>query len=105
MLVVAAARVEADHEINLAEAGAERFQVGRQVVASALLAAFDHAYAARVRNALAAEREDRGDRGENRITIVGAAAAVEQAIDDDRSPGTEAVAPAHHLRLLVQVTV
>ena len=84
---------------------AERFEVSGQIVASALLATFDHAYAARVRNPLSAQSEDRSERGEHRIAIVGAAAAVKQAVGDDRSPRAESVAPAHHLRLLIQVTI
>ena len=57
--------------------GASDFDVGGQVVAAALLARLDQNHAARVRDALPHERCERGERSENRIAVVRAAAAVE----------------------------
>ena len=54
LVVVAAARVEADDEARLADARREVLDVGGQVVAAALLAGLDQDDAARVRDALLA---------------------------------------------------
>ena len=88
--VVAAAGIEADDEIDVAHARRQRLEVGRQVVAAAFLAGFDHADAARVRDALRLQRADRGQRGEHRVAVVGAAAAVELAVLEQRIPRTVA---------------
>ena len=48
------------------------------------------------------DREQRRERG---VAVVGAAAAVEPVALDHRRPRAEAVAPAGHLRLLVEVAV
>ena len=58
-LVIAATRVEADDEIDVAEARLQRVEVRRQVVASAFLACFDQSDAARVRHALRREGTER----------------------------------------------
>ncbi len=52
-----------------------------------------------------AQRVDRGERREDRVAVVGAAAAVQLVALDHRRPRTEALAPAGHLRLLVEVAV
>jgi hypothetical protein len=80
LVVVAGAAVEADDERDVAEPLAERLDVERQVGRAAFLAGLDQADAARPRDALQVERLDRGDRGVDRIAVVGAAAAVEQAV-------------------------
>src|SRR6185312_15533789 len=48
--------------------------VERQVVAAAFLARLDQDGAARMRHALRLQRQDRGQRAEHRIAVVGAAA-------------------------------
>ena len=58
-----------------------------------------------MRTLVVAQLAQRGDRGEDRIAVVGAAAAVELAVLDYRRPRAKARAPADHLRLLVQVAV
>ena len=58
-----------------------------------------------MRDALRLQRADRGQRGERRIAIVGAAAAIELAVLVQRIPRSVALSPAGHLRLLVQVAV
>ena len=80
-------------------------EVGRQVVASALLAALDENHAARVRPAFVLQRLQRGERAEHRVAVVGAAAPVELAVDHARLPRPVALVPADHLRLLVEVAV
>ena len=86
--------------------GGERIDVGRQVVAAALLARLDqHRRSARAATPCALQRLDRGERGEDRVAVVGAAAAVEPVVLDHRRPRPEALAPAGHLRLLVEVAV
>ena len=51
------------------------------------------------------ERRDGRERGEDRVAVVGAAAAVEPAVLEHRRPRPEARAPAGHLGLLVEVAV
>ena len=104
-LVVAAAGIEADHEVHGAHPRREQFEIGRQVVAAALLAGFDHADAARVRDALRLQRADGGQRCEQGVTVIGAAAPVELAVLQHRQPRAQTFAPARHFRLLVEVTV
>ena len=58
-----------------------------------------------MRDILLAQCHDRGKRGENRVTVVGPAAAVQLVTLDDRLPRAETRAPAGHLRLLVQVPI
>src|SRR6185312_15051189 len=47
-----------------------------------------------VRNALLVQRQQRGQRAEDRVAIVGAAAAVQLVALEHRRPRTEAVGPA-----------
>ena len=63
-LVVAAAGIEADDEIDAAQARRQMLEIGRQVVAARFLAGFDHPRAARVRKipAPAARRSRRARR-------------------------------------------
>src|SRR5207248_563676 len=74
-------------------------------VAAAFLAGLDEADAARPRDALGVERRDGAERGEDRIAVVGTAAAVEASLLDHRRPWPEAIAPAGHLGLLVEMAV
>ena len=105
LLVVAGARVQADHQAHRAEPLAQRVDVEGQVVGAAFLAGLDQADDARVRHALVLQRLDRGDRGIDRVAVVGAAAAVEALVDALRRPGAEVGAPAGELGLLVEVAV
>jgi hypothetical protein len=105
LVVVACARVQADHELGRANARGEVLHIGGQVEGAALLAGLDQHHAARVRNALGLEGLDGAEGGEGRVAVVRAAATVELALLDVRHPGSEALAPALHLRLLVEVTV
>ena len=50
-------------------------------------------------------RLDGGEGGEGGVAVVGAAPAVEAVAVMHRRPRTEAVVPAGHLRLLVEVAV
>src|SRR5258708_8366781 len=101
LVVVARARVERDDEADLAHPWRERVEICGQVVAAALLASLDEADASWMR----IERFDGRDRGEHRVAVVGAPAPVQPAIFDHRRPGTEALAPSGHLRLLVEVAI
>ena len=105
LVVVAAARVETDHEIRLADAGGELLHVGGQVGAAALLARLDQDQTARMRHPRALHRFDRGEGTEHRVAVVLGPAAIEPIPAADGLPGTEPVVPAHHLRLLVAVAV
>ena len=104
-VVVAGAGVQADHQRDIAQARPEQVDVGRQVVGAGLLAGLDQADAARARDALLVQRQQRGDGGVDRVAVVGAAAAVELAVLVLRRPRTEVGAPAVELGLLVQVAV
>jgi hypothetical protein len=105
LVVGRAARVEADDQARLADAVGERIDVVGQVVAAALLAALDQDHAAGVRDALLGEGADGGQRGEQAVAVVGAAAPVELVAADHRLPRAELRLPAGHRRLLVEVPV
>ncbi len=105
LVVVACAAVEAHHQVDASQAALQCVDVGGQVVRAAFLAAFDQAQAPWSRDALRVERPDRGQRGVDRVAVVGASAAVQQAVLVLRRPGPEVVAPAGELGLLVEVAV
>ncbi len=56
-------------------------------------------------NALLVQRLDRSECRENRIAVIARAASVKFSVFVNRDPRAGAVAPAGHLRLLVQVPV
>ena len=93
LLVVAAFGVEADDEARRAEAIAERCDVVLEIGAAAFLAGLDQHDAARVRDALRAQRVDRRQRSEQRVAVVGAAAAIQLARRG--SPASQGPSPAH----------
>jgi hypothetical protein len=105
LVVVAAARVQPDDQVGRADARRERLEVGREVVAAALLAAFDEDRHARVRPLLLLQRAQRRQGAEHRVAVVRAAPAVELAALDHRRPRPEPFAPAGHFGLLVEVAV
>ena len=105
VVVVRAAGVEADHEARHTDALSERVHVEGQVVGAALLAALDQDHAARVRHALLLERLDGRARGKSGIAVIRGATAVELVAPAHGRPRAEALAPADHLRLLVEVAV
>ena len=51
------------------------------------------------------QRQQRGERGEHGIAVIGAAAAIEFVVLDDRRPRARALGPALHFRLLVEMAV
>ena len=104
-LVIAAAGIEPDHEIDSPQARRERLEIRREIVAAGLLASLDHAGATRMRDALRLQRADGGEGSEYRVAVVRAAAPVELAVLEQRIPRTVAVAPSAHLRLLVEMAV
>ena len=105
LVVVPAGGVQADHEARRADASLQRVHVGGQVGAPALLAGLDDDDAPGVRHPLGLERLHRGERRERRVAVVGRAPAVEAVAAADGRPRPQALAPAHHLRLLVEVSV
>ena len=105
LAVIAAARIEADHERRRADTRRELVEISRQVEAAALLAALDQDHAAPVRPLVLVQLPERRDGAEHRVAVVGAAAAVELAFLDHRRPRAEPLAPAGHLGLLVEVAV
>src|SRR5438105_132214 len=46
LIVIAAPRIQRDHELHVAQARRERIQIGRQIVAAAFLAGLDDSHAA-----------------------------------------------------------
>jgi hypothetical protein len=58
-----------------------------------------------MRAILLLQGHDRGQRTEQRVTIVGAAATVQLVALDHRLPGAEVIGPAAHFRLLVQMPI
>ena len=105
LVVVAAARIQADHQRGLADALGQVVDIGGQVVAAGFLAGLDQHHAARMRSALCLQRHHRGQRTVDRVAIVGATAAVQAVAFHHRFPSALAFVPAGHLRLLVQVAV
>ena len=92
-------------ELGLADAVGERLDVRRQVGAAALLAGLDEHDEAGVGDAGGLGALDGDEGGERGVPVVGAAAPVELVALDDRRPRPEALAPAGHLGLLVEVAV
>ena len=76
-----------------------------QIVAAGFLAGFNQDNATRVRNLLVMQGKDRAQRAEHRITVVGAAAAIELVAFETRDPRAVALGPTRHLRLLVEMAV
>ena len=105
LLVIAAAGVEADDERGLADAAGEVLDVRGQVGRATLLAGFDQDDAAGVGRALLLQEAQRRERGEGRIAVVGAAAAVELVAFAHRFPGRKSRSPSAHLRLLVEMAI
>jgi hypothetical protein len=58
-----------------------------------------------MRHGLVLERGDSGKRAEHGVAVIGAAAAIELVALADGGPWAAAVAPAGHLRLLVEMAV
>ena len=104
VVVVAAARVEADDETG-PDAIGQRLDVGREVGAPALLGGLDQHHAAVVAHALGLERLDGGERGEGRVAVVARAAAEQPVAAAHGRPRPAVLGPADHLRLLVAVAV
>jgi hypothetical protein len=77
LVVVAAARIQADHQRRLADALGQVVDIGGQVVAAGFLAGLDQHHAARMRSALCLQRHHRGQRTVDRVAVVGATAAVQ----------------------------
>ncbi len=105
LVVVGAARIQADHQRRLADAVGEVVDIGWQVVAARLFTGFDQHHAAGVRQALGLQRQHGGQRAEDGVAVIGAAAAIQLVAAQDRGPRAEVVVPAGHFRLLVQVAV
>ncbi len=105
LLVVPAARVEADHQGRRADPILEVLDIGGQVGRAALLAGLDQHHAARARQLLGGQDPQRGQGRKGRVAIVGGAAAVEALALAHRRPRREPLAPAAHLGLLVEVSV
>jgi hypothetical protein len=104
-LVVAAPRVQGDHERRLAELVAQRLEVRRQVRAARLLACLDEHHATAVAATGGTDRFQGGDGGERGVAVVGAAPAVQPVTVLDRLPGAQSLAPTRERRLLVEVAV
>ncbi len=105
LLVIAAAGVEADDQVGVADARGQRVDVEGQVGAAALLARLDEDSEIRMGDALLAQRHNGGQCREDGVAVVGAAAAVEPVAVPHGSPRPEVRPPAVHLRLLVQMAV
>ena len=105
LVVIARARIQADHQAHIAQARAQHVDVGHQIVRAAFLASLDQPDDARVRHILGFQGLDGGDGRIGGVTIVGAAPAVQAAVFVLGRPGAEVRAPTRELGLLVQVPV
>ena len=79
--------------------------VGRQVVAAGFLAGFYQHHAARVRDALLLEGHQGGQRTEDRITVIRTSTAKQLVVLDHRNPRPQALVPAGHFGLFIQMAV
>ena len=102
-LVVSGPGIQGDDQLGRADEVGIAFQIGREVRGTAFLGEFDEDDDAR--KLAPFQGLHRGHRGEQGITVVGSAPAVEFAVFEDRGPGAEAFAPTFHFRLFVQVAV
>ena len=105
LVVVAGARVQADHQAHIAQPAAQRIHIGQQIVRAAFFAGLDQPNNARVRHLLAFQRLNGGDAGVGCVAVVSAAAAVELAVLVAGRPRAQVGAPAAELGLLVQVAI
>ena len=105
LVVIAAARVEPQHQCRRANARREQFEIRRQVVAAAFLAALDQHRNTRVRPAGFFQAFERSQGAEHGIAVIGAPAAIQLAVFNHGGPRSQALAPAGHLRLFVEMTV
>ena len=105
LVVVASARIQADHQPHIPQPRAQGIDIRQQVVGAAFFAGFDQADDARVRHVLRLQGLNGGDAGVHRVAIVGAATAKQLAVFVLGRPGPEVVAPAGELGLLVQVAI
>ena len=105
LVVVAAAGIEADDQRRIADAVDQVVDVVGQVVAAGFLAGLDQDDAARVRHVLLAAAPAARRGAKHRVAVVGAAAAVELVVLAHRHPRADALGPAGHLRLLVEMAV
>ena len=105
-VVVDASRVEADDEARRADAVGEGLDVERQVGLNRDSSLDSMSTTQRACGAAAAcTASDRGEAGERGVPVVGAAPPVQPVALEHRRPRTEALAPALHLGLLVEVPV
>ena len=105
LVVVAGARIQADHQADFAEPVFQCRHVGQQIVGAAFFAGFNQADDAGMGHALRLQGLHRRNAGVDRVAVVGTAASVQQAILVLGRPGAEVVAPAGELWLLVEMAV
>src|SRR5215472_13800634 len=105
LLVVAAARVEADDEVGLADALRVRLHVRGQIGTAALLARLDEHDQTRMRRSCLLHRLDGREGAEGRVAVVLSAAPVEAIAAAHGDPRAQPLRPPRHLWLLVAVTV
>jgi hypothetical protein len=104
-VVIAAPRVQRDHERWLTQLAAQCLEVRRQVGTARFLAGLDEHHATAVGATGRTDRFQRGDGREGGVAVVGAAPAVQPVPILYRLPGAEPVSPADERRLLVEVAV
>src|SRR5215469_127874 len=101
----AASGVETNHQRRAADPLGEVIDVVRQVVAAGLFARLDQNDATRMRYSLLLQRQQRTERPEHRVPVIGTAAAVELVAFETRDPGAVPLRPPYHLRLLVEMAI
>src|SRR5215472_7592631 len=105
LIVIAASGIETDHERWGADPLGEVIDIRRQVIAAGFLAGLDQNGATRMRHPLFFQRQQRAQRPEHRVSVIGPAAAVELVAFETRDPWAVALRPPHHLRLLVEMAI
>jgi hypothetical protein len=105
LVVIACAAVQANDQIHIAQAGAQRIHIRQQIARAAFFGGFNNADDARVQHVLAFERLHGRHAGVHGIAVIGTAAAIQLAVLVLGRPGAQVAAPAFKFGLFVQVTV
>ncbi len=105
LVVVGATGIEAHDQRQLTDPRRQVFDVCRQIIAARLFAGLDQHDRARVRLLVSAQRRQRRQRSEDRVTVIGSATPIQLVALEHGLPGAEPLTPAGHFRLFVEMPV
>ena len=99
------ARIQADHELHVAQVLSQVIEIHLEIGAAALLARLDEDNAAAVGDVVRFHRLDREQCREGGVAVVRDSSGVQPVAATCRREGTEALGPGAQGRLLVEVAV